>query len=120
MILIDTSIWIDHYRAPFAELTELLGLEQILQHPFVTAELALGNPSGRSAMVARLDSIDQALVVTQTELLDFVAAKQIGGTGLGFVDAHLLASAERLNCLIWCRDKRLATQAERLGRLHPA
>lgn len=97
-----------------ADLENLLDRERIIQHPFVTAEMALGNPRNRQAMIGFLGSIDQAQVCSSQDLLAFVEAKKLSGTGIGFVDAHLLASAMRTRCQVWSRDKRLVAQADRL------
>lgn len=115
MILVDTSIWVDHSRKPLSTLAELLSLEQVIQHPYVTVEMALGNPQNRDSMVADFEAIEQAPVIDHSGLLSFIRAKDLGGTGVGFVDAHLLASAARTNAKVWTSDKRLAAQAERLG-----
>jgi predicted nucleic acid-binding protein len=117
VILVDTSVWADHYREPLAKLIDLLNREVIIQHPFVTAEMALGNPRNRQAMIAFLGSIDQAVACSTAELLAFVEAKSLWGTGIGFVDAHLLATASRTQRRIWSRDKRLIAQADRLDCL---
>lgn len=115
MILVDTSIWVDHYRQPSTELVELLSLDRVAQHAFVTLEMALGNPKNRDAMVAQFESLEQAVTISQAGMLSFVRTRNLGGTGIGFVDAHLLASASRMNGKLWSSDKRLAAQAARLG-----
>jgi predicted nucleic acid-binding protein len=120
MILVDTSIWADHYRQPLQTLSELLNLEQIVQHPYVTAEMALGNSRDRTGMIAFFMAIDQVPISPLADLMAFVEAKTLWGTGLGFVDTHLLASAARIGCKLWSRDKRLTVQAERLGYSYQA
>jgi predicted nucleic acid-binding protein len=115
MILADTSIWADYFDRRNSSLAELLAHEQVLGHAFVTAELALGNLANWSATVAMLESLPQARLATHSELLVLVQRECIQGSGIGFVDAHLVASC-RLSCaLLWTRDKRLGVQAQRLG-----
>jgi predicted nucleic acid-binding protein len=118
MILVDTSIWADHLHHPNSQLLEAILNGEVLHHPFVTGELALGNPANRLKMVEMLDALPQAEITAQAALIAFVEEQQIGGTGLGFVDAHLLASTQAQGIYLWTRDKRLSVQAERLGCLY--
>lgn len=115
MIIVDTSVWADHFRTRDAELIEMMSSGHILQHPYVTGELALGNPRDRAAMVAVLGSFPQISPQPFGLFLDFADRQSLGGTGIGLVDASLLASAAAGDAKIWTRDKRLAVQAERLG-----
>ena len=115
MILIDTSIWADHFGKAIASLAQLVARDEVLQHPFVTGELALGNPTDRNALIAMLDALPQAHVSEWRELLEFAGTHDLGGTGIDYVDAHLLAAAQLHKAELWTRDKRLANQAERLG-----
>lgn len=115
MILVDSSIWIDHIRSPQPEMTAALTIGRVLQHPFVTAEIALGSIKDRK-IIAMLHELPQVSAVSQEQLLEYVEHAALPGTGVGMVDAHLLASAAGLEgASIWTRDKRLAAQAERLG-----
>lgn len=118
MILIDTSIWADHFNQAVPELSLLVARGEILQHPFVTGELGLGNPTDRKVMIAMLEALPQANVFPIDDLLDFAERHGLGGTGIGYVDAHLLASTHRHRTTLWTRDKRLMRQAERLGLVH--
>ena len=120
MILVDTSIWIDHFRRPVPELAYLLDRDLVLQHPYVSGELLLGNPADRNELVSFLESLDQAPICGTGAFASYVEARTLGGTGIGFVDAHLLVTATLLACTVWTRDRRLAEQAERLGLLHVA
>lgn len=116
MIIVDTSVWIDHLRSTDANLVVALTEGRVLQHAFVTAELALGTMSMRDDLITKLGLLRQADVVTNRELLAFIEDTDLSGTGVGMVDAHLLASAAAGEGIrLWSRDKRLATQAERLG-----
>lgn len=120
LILPDSSIWIDHIRAPRADLSALLAVDSIIQHPFVTSEIALGSMRNRERIVAMLNDLPQVGASDQSIVLEFIEAAEIFGTGLGFVDAHLLMTASEQNLLLWSRDKRLAKQAERFGVFYAA
>lgn len=116
MILIDASVWIDHIRAPDAKLALAIASGLILQHPFITAEVSLGSIKNRTRLVGMLNSLNQATPVSTRRLLEFAEEAAIHGTGIGMVDAHLLASASALDdARLWTRDKRLLRQAERLN-----
>lgn len=115
MIIVDTSVWADHFRTGEPELLELLTNQRVMQHEFVTGELAMGNPSDRTGLINALCILPAACVVEPEDFYSFVEHNALHGTGLGFVDAHLLASAKALQAQIWTRDKRLAVQANRLG-----
>lgn len=119
MILIDSSVWIDHLRSANAGLALALAEGRVVQHPFVTAELALGSLASRDRFVAMLGLLSPAPVVETARLLDFITNHRLFGTGLGMVDAHLLASAADMGAArLWTSDRRLAEQAERLGLLY--
>ncbi len=116
MILVDTSIWIDHLRASDERLTQLLEAGQVLAHPFVIGELALGNLRHRDTVLGALQDMPQAAVATEPEVLHFIGEKGLFGLGIGYIDAHLLA-AVRLTpgSLLWTRDKRLLAASVQLG-----
>ena len=118
MILIDTSVWADHLHRPNSSLLDGISDGLVVHHPFVTGELALGNPANRMRLVEMLDSLPQMETIEHSALMEFIEENDIGGTGVGFVDAHLLASAHRHGFDLWTTDKRLAIQAERLGLAH--
>ena len=119
MILVDTSLWVDHLRNTEKELVIALLEQQVLHHPFVTAELALGSISNRARLIQMLRLLPQMPTVDETELLDYVEKAELAGTGIGMVDAHLLASAAATaGARLWTRDKRLLAQAQRLGLAH--
>lgn len=119
MILVDSSIWIDHLRSANAALAVALAEGRIVQHPFVTAELALGSLAQRERFIGMLGLLPAVPPVEQSALLGFVGEHRLFGTGLGMVDAHLLAAAARVDGAgLWTNDKRLAEQADRLGLSH--
>lgn len=116
MILVDTSVWVDHFRADDEGLAELLRSGRVLVHPYVIGELALGNLRQRQKILALLQDLPQAEVATNGEVLSFIERRALGGVGIGYVDAHLLASAQlTAGSALWTRDRRLMGVAERLG-----
>lgn len=116
MILVDTSIWIDHLRSGDGDLVSLLENSAVLAHPWVTGELALGNLNHRGEVIALLQGLPQATLATDDEVLGLVETEGLSGAGIGYVDAHLLA-ATRLttDATLWTRDKHLSEVSARLG-----
>lgn len=116
MILVDTSIWIDHLHRSDATLSDLLHEAKVCVHPMVIGELALGSLRDREAILGLLADLPVAPVATNAEVLSFVDANSLYGIGLSLVDAHVLA-AVRLSPSdrLWTRDRRLRLAAERLG-----
>lgn len=116
MILLDTSVWIDHLRATDRWVVELLHAGLVLAHPFVIGELALGNLRQRRTVLSALQDLPQAAKVTESEALHFIDRHALAGRGIGYVDAHLLA-AVRLSpgSGLATRDRRLAGVAFELG-----
>ncbi len=115
MILVDTSIWVDHLRQSDARLKKLLESGQVVIHPFVVGELALGNLRQRNVVLSALRDLPQAVSASNEEVLDFIELRALAGLGIGWVDAHLLASTQLTSATLWTRDKRLNTVAARLG-----
>lgn len=115
MILVDTSVWIDHLRARDASLTGLLEGVQVLGHPFVIGEIALGSLSNPDAVTDAMSRLPSAILAEDTEVLILIGAESLGGSGIGYVDAHLLASARLSSARLWTRDKRLLRVAQGLS-----
>jgi predicted nucleic acid-binding protein len=116
LILVDTSIWIDHLRANNAALKGLLDAGRVLMHPFVIGELALGRMRQREMILAALSDLPRAELATDAEVLGFVDREALFGRGIGYVDAHLLASTRlSAGAAMWTRDARLRNVAEKLG-----
>ena len=116
MILVDTSIWIDHLCTGDPELSERLRDGQVLGHPWVTGELAVGHLTRRSEILGLLHNLPQATVATDDEVLTLIDKRQLYGLGIGYVDAHLLASTALTPAArLWTRDKRLALVAVQHG-----
>ena len=116
MILVDTSVWIDHLRKPDTKLEELLDSGDVLTHPLVRLELALGSIANREQMLANLALLQEAEVADTAELFRLVEARELYRRGVGVTDLHLLASALMDKTVsIWTRDRRLGQIAEELG-----
>lgn len=116
MILVDSSIWIDHLRSNDAVLADLLNRGLILSHPFVIGELALGSLRQRSRIIAALRDLPMATVANDAEVLEFIQRQPLHGRGIGYIDAHLLASARLTpSTKLWTRDRRLQQVASELA-----
>ena len=116
MILVDTSIWVDHLRTGDPELVALLQDGHVLAHPWVTGELALGHLSRRGEILGLLHNLPQATVATDVEVLTLIDNQHLFGPGIGYVDAHLLAATMlTTDARLWTRDKRLAVVAVQHG-----
>ncbi|HEY0854934.1 MAG TPA: PIN domain-containing protein [Devosia sp.] len=116
MILPDTSVWVDHFRRTELRLQPQLEQQSVAVHPFVIAELALGDLKKRGLTLFMLGKLPPTTVATNRELLHFIEQNDLATTGIGFVDAHLLLSAKLTpETSLWTHDKRLLRQAERLG-----
>jgi predicted nucleic acid-binding protein len=116
LILADTSIWIDHFRSGNEELRQQLNRGNIVIHPFIVAELALGSSRQRSKILALLDLLPQVRMAQVGEVRLMIDGRRLYSLGIGLIDAHLIASAFIDSAtLLWTRDKRLRRAAEGLG-----
>ena len=115
MILVDTSVWVDHLRRGNPGLRQILDADEVLCHPFVIGELACGQMKQRSQILSLLQALPQAGVLGDAEVLLFVEAHRLMGAGLGWVDVHLLAAAAVEDASLWSLDRRLARSATQLG-----
>ena len=114
MVLVDTSVWIDHLRRCNARMSELLQAAEVVVHPFIAAELALGKLQRRAEVLALFERMPRAPVASDAEVLTFIERRDLIGRGIGLVDAHLLASAVLAGVLLWTFDKRLGAVAATL------
>ena len=116
MILVDTSIWIDHFRHGDAELRKIIEDDRLLCHPVVIGELALGSLRDRDAIMTYLAAQPEALIASHDEVMVMIDQHSIFSMGIGYTDAHLLASAliDRRS-ILWTGDKRLAAAAQKAG-----
>ncbi|NMV38756.1 type II toxin-antitoxin system VapC family toxin [Ralstonia insidiosa] len=116
MILVDTSVWIDHLRDGDAVLAGLLERGQVLAHSFVVGELALGSLRQREVVLESLQDLPQVRIATDVEVLHFISNHALFGLGIGYVDVHLMAAVQLTpGTSLWTRDKRLHAAAEKLG-----
>ena len=118
IVLVDTSVWIRFLsnRAPYAaELDELLTRDAVSGHDFVYGELLIGDKGGRKRLLAGYEQMHQAPVVAHADVVAFVRERRLYGRGVGWIDAHLLASALVGRLRLWTADPRLATLAKELG-----
>ena len=115
MILVDTSIWIDHLRSGSPVLAALLQNEVVFTHDFVIGELACGNLRNRAEVLSLLQSLPRLSAATEDETLFLIEQQQLMGRGIGYIDAHLLAAAVIRDIPIWTKDKRLMAIAEEKG-----
>jgi len=118
VILVDTSVWVDHFRRGNADLVTLLHDGQVLCHPLVVGELACGHLRNRRGILALLRSLPEAGGVAYEEALRFVEAHRLMGVGIGWIDVHLLASAALARAALWTLDGSLGRVAKRLGLAH--
>jgi predicted nucleic acid-binding protein len=115
VILVDTSVWVDHLRSGNARLAEELEIGRVLAHPFVIGELACGTLGNRREVLDLLTRLPSASIATHAEALGFLERRALMGRGIGFIDVHLLASAALTNqARLWTRDRRLAVIATEL------
>ena len=115
MILVDTSVWIDHLRSGDPGLATALEGGRVLMHPFVLGELALGNLKNRGEVLALLRRLPAAPTATDPEVLGLIERRDLMGRGIGYVDVHLLASAALADLgRLWTRDRRLTEAATEL------
>ncbi len=118
IVLVDTSVWIRFLsnRAPYAaELDRLLSRDEVSGHNFVYGELLIGDRGGRGLLLANYEQMHQAPLVPHRELVAFVRERRLHGRGVGWIDAHLLASALVGRLKLWTVDPRLAALAKELG-----
>jgi predicted nucleic acid-binding protein len=116
MILVDTSIWVDHFRTGDATLATLLAHGRVLAHPLVIGELAVGDLKQRSVVLTDLSDLPAAVVATDAEVLRFIARHALYGRGIGYIDVHLLTAARlTADAKLWTKDKTLKGEAEAMG-----
>lgn len=116
VILIDSSLWIDHFHKRDAAFSALLSRELVLMHPYVIGEIALGHLRNREFVIRELRKHTPCVVASEDEVLRLIEHEKLAGTGIGYVDAHLLASVRLTpNSSLWTRDRRLNEVADHLG-----
>ncbi len=114
MILVDTSVWIDHFHHSEGGLKELLLANQVCIHPFILGELSLGNISNRKEVLSLLRTLNRVEMVLDEEVFTLIEDRKLFAQGLGFIDVHLLAAALIHHVQIWTKDKSLQRVAGEL------
>jgi len=116
LLLVDSNVWVGHIRSADARLEQALLAGEVLGHPFVTGEVAMGSLRDRALVIRLLRALPQAEKARNDEVLELVERERLFSLGLGWVDAHLLtATLLTPGTRLWTRDKRLHEAAERLG-----
>jgi predicted nucleic acid-binding protein len=119
MVLVDTSVWIEHFRTREAVLAQLLNEDLVLAHPFVVGEIACGHLKHRASILGNMERLPTAVSATHSEVRRLLEERRLWGRGIGWVDAHLLASALLSNCCLWTLDAKLhAAAAAAAVKLH--
>lgn len=111
MILVDTSVWVDHLRRGNPQLARLLELNMVFLHPWVIGELACGNLKNGADLLEHLSNLIQVTQASDSEVMQFMERNRLYGRGVGWIDLHLLASALLTNCPFWTLDRRLSEVA---------
>lgn len=118
-VLVDTSVWVDHFRKQNNALTDLLELDLVMAHPLVVGEIACGTPPHRIQTLTDLGSLQQAQLASVREVMDFIERERLFGAGCGLIDLMLLASTLITpGTELWTLDKRLSGLADRFGVMH--
>lgn len=118
MILVDTSVWVEHLRYGATGLETLLSDGDVLCHPFIVGEIACGNLKNRQRVLSLLNDLPKAYRVEDREVAQFIEGHRLMGKGLGYVDIHLLMSALLTRVPLWTFDKRLQDVASTLLPSH--
>ena len=113
-MLVDTSVWVEHFRRGEPGLIALLNRDQVECHPFIIGELACGFLRRRAEVLSLLRSLPQVSAASHEEALTFLDRHRLMGRGIGWIDAHLLTSSALSNTLLWSRDRRLSKVAKEL------
>jgi predicted nucleic acid-binding protein len=114
VVLVDTSVWVDHFRKTSGRLASLLEIEEVSIHPFISGELACGDLQNRKEITALLHALPHVTEVEDNKILLFIERHRLMGRGIGLVDAHILASCCIDACHLWTRDKRLKALAQEM------
>jgi len=114
MVIVDTSIWVTHLRQGNPQLEKLLLDTEVMCHPFIIGELACGKLKNRTEIISSLQFLPMAPMIEFDEFLFFVDQNHLMGKGIGFVDVHLLASAQLAGVPLWTADKSLKSAADQL------
>jgi predicted nucleic acid-binding protein len=114
MVIVDTSVWVDHFRRGNGVLYRLLEQGEVVCHSFVVGELACGNLKNREEVLSLLQSLPSAPTLDEDEVLYFIEKNRLMGKGLGLVDVHILAASLLSTIPLWTKDKKLRNIAKAL------
>ena len=114
MVLVDTSVWVDHFRFGNSQLIDLLNDGDVICHHFIIGELACGNLKNRKQILSLLLALPMAVQASHQEILKFIEIKKLMGKGLGYIDVHLLAAAFLSDTSLWSLDKKLNSMSLKL------
>jgi len=120
VVLVDTSIWVTHLNRGKPRLRDLLEDGRVACHSFIIGELACGNFRRRAKILKLLNALPQAEVAQHQEVLELIERRSLMGTGVGYIDAHLLSSALLSDMPLWTADRRLAEVSRDLGVAYSA
>lgn len=118
MIIVDTNVWIDHFRSADTHLIELIETDKAFIHPYTIAEIGLASLANRSKVIEQLEMFWLVPVAAHQEVMAMIDLNKLAGTGVGYVDCHLLTAALLTGGQVWTRDKRLEMQTGKLGIRH--
>jgi predicted nucleic acid-binding protein len=119
MVLVDTSVWVAHFRESNSELASLLNSGQVFCHPLIVGELACcGNLKQRSEILSLLRALPSVVVAEHNEVIDLIENQRLMGKGLGFIDMHLIASALMSRVNLWTLDRKMNQFTSLLGLAH--
>ncbi len=118
-VLVDSSVWIEHLRKGHSGLAALLNEASVLMHPYIIGELACGHLKHRALILDSLAELPSAVTATHEEALDLMEDRKLWGRGIGWIDAHLIASALLSNCPLWTLEERLNRAAAEAGVKRP-
>ncbi|WP_423924477.1 type II toxin-antitoxin system VapC family toxin [Candidatus Palauibacter sp.] len=119
MILVDTSVWIDHLRRPDTALLRLMEARRIRMHPMILGELACGGMGDRAERLREWRGLPRIESLDHDEVVDWIESESLAGKGIGFLDAHILLSALCGNAKLWTRDRSLRSLATHFGAAFP-
>ena len=115
MILVDTSVWVDHLRRTELVLVRLLDDADVLIHPYIIGELACANLTKRKELLQLFHNLPQAVAASDEEVMTLIEQRSLMGSGLGHVDIHLIAASLLSGCQLWTKDKRLLGVVQDIG-----
>ncbi|MBN8553975.1 MAG: PIN domain-containing protein [Deltaproteobacteria bacterium] len=114
-VIVDTNIWINHFKNKNSVLEELLTEDRVVLHPFILGELACGNLDRRAEILELFSWLPKSEILSEEEVLSFLASEKIYGKGLGWIDVHLLGAARISRAQLWTLDKALLKEAKRFS-----